>query len=1190
MEEEEGGDEGGTQEYGLKLQAIPTGPNVIIGGDVNCHGTWDTLQPNDGRGAELEEWAAANDLELLNTQGVHTRTNPATGGRSAPDVTLAGRALRHGAKWTTQEYRGSDHLPIAFAVQSEHHPTRTRRGRPRYNYRKADWARFREELDAIIDTWTDTAITVDARSTRLNTAILKAAGRAIPYGARKGPNKAFWNDTCEKARNDCRTARREAERTKTEQAIHSYNTQKRRTEKTIQEEYRKFLEEKIGNMNKETDLYRTLDAIQGRRPNAKPAATIERPSTNDQRHQPSHPARNDKEKANLFCQIYASVSRIQKDKAGDKEIKLEARRATQGKCNACSGDEDNPCCPFTRQELKAAMRKLRKGKSPGEDGVTNDMLRQLTTRAEDELLALVNETWRTAALPSNWRTATIIPIHKKGKPQERPENYRPVALTSCVAKLSERLVMGRLQHFLEKNNLIAPEQAGFRRGRGTEEQLARMTQDIFDALEASPPERAIVAFLDKSRAYDRVWKHGLFAKMDRMGIPRCWTRWVAGLLTDRRARVRWNDTLSRQRIFRDGLPQGSVLAPTLWLIYINDLVLDIPVTVNTSMYADDVALMSRGRSLGKCAEKLQPALNRVEEWCTKWKVTLSPGKCTYTIFSVDPAENCGKKRAQLRILGDDMPYEEHPTFLGLNFDGGLTFREQAKKIKKRMAERRHALAKLAGHSKGARAKTIKMAYLTTVRSQFDYGCGVWMPMCAPSVKDTLEAEQNACARLWTGCTRPTNTKTLQAVSGVPSLTHRAEERAGALMERILRLPEDTPARRTAVKNTKPRLKSRAAEAYRRKCNDARAAGEEPPEAENTDQLLTHRPCWRRTANRVTQEAGLETAVREATPLTCQTRPWRLAGRDRVTLAPTLGTLSRRTPDRTRTEEAMRELDRLTPTDWKVYTDGSAKEAIYNGGAGALIIAPDGTTTELKATAGRLCSSYRAELTALETALEYLNRTIEDPTTIRIHTDSKSAIQRLDAGPLEQKCQRAEKVWKLLTDLSDRAHIYIQWVPGHTGVPGNEEADRIAGEACDGDQTATPIDLDTATAAIKRRTRKKTRDRAHNNTHVAETKADRLSTQGCRTRWEEVVVNQLRANCSPLTREALFRVGSTKDPNCRDCGILEDVRHLLTSCGAWERPRAEIFGPSPTLEEALNDSGKVVKFLRRVGRVSPPVDS
>ena len=120
-----------------------------------------------------------------------------------------------------------------------------------------------------------------------------------------------------------------------------------------------------------------------------------------------------------------------------------------------------------------------------------------------------------------------------------------IALTSCIAKLMEKMVSSRLYHILESTDKFAPCQAGFRKGRSAEEQLARVTQEIFDALESSPPRRSVLALLDFSTAYDTVWKCGLYSKLDDLGVPKCMIRWIRGFLTDRRARVRWGSTKSR---------------------------------------------------------------------------------------------------------------------------------------------------------------------------------------------------------------------------------------------------------------------------------------------------------------------------------------------------------------------------------------------------------------------------------------------------------------------------------------------------------------------------------------------------------------------------------------------------------------------------------------------------------------------
>ena len=132
------------------------------------------------------------------------------------------------------------------------------------------------------------------------------------------------------------------------------------------------------------------------------------------------------------------------------------------------------------------------------------MLKELSPAGQNTLLRVLNKSLLSGHVPTAWRRAHIIPIPKSGKPPDRPSSYRPISLTSCVCKLAERLLQGRLAYLMEKRGILAPEQAGFRQGRSTEEQLVRLAQDIIDAMEAKPTQRTVLAAIDMTAAYDRV--------------------------------------------------------------------------------------------------------------------------------------------------------------------------------------------------------------------------------------------------------------------------------------------------------------------------------------------------------------------------------------------------------------------------------------------------------------------------------------------------------------------------------------------------------------------------------------------------------------------------------------------------------------------------------------------------------------
>merc|ERR1711867_336711 len=139
--------------------------------------------------------------------------------------------------------------------------------------------------------------------------------------------------------------------------------------------------------------------------------------------------------------------------------------------------------PITMTELEKAIKKLKK-KSPGPDGITNEMIIHLSDTALQKLLDIFNLSWKNGDVPQIWKDATMIPILKKGKNKSKALSYRPISLTSCICKTMERIVNQRLQWHLKSQRTIAPEQLGFRQCKSTEDQTTHLSQVIEDAFQA----------------------------------------------------------------------------------------------------------------------------------------------------------------------------------------------------------------------------------------------------------------------------------------------------------------------------------------------------------------------------------------------------------------------------------------------------------------------------------------------------------------------------------------------------------------------------------------------------------------------------------------------------------------------------------------------------------------------------------
>ena len=267
---------------------------------------------------------------------------------------------------------------------------------------------------------------------------------------------------------------------------------------------------------------------------------------------------------------------------------------------------------FTPAEFLAAASNLSSSTATGPDKVAYPLLKHIPRSGMDFLLHIYNLSWSSHSFPSIWKTSSIIPIHKMGKPLDSPASFRPISLTSCVSKLFERIILSRFLFFLESNSILSPRQAGFRPGRSTLDQILYLSQSISDGFNKSRPGSwTILSTIDFSKAFDSVWHPTLFHKLISAGLPPWFARWTQSFLSDRRACVVFQNHKSRSFRVRRGVPQRSVLGPVLFSLFINDLLASLPSSVSCSLYADDLAIWSSSPSFPTAVEATQEALFRL---------------------------------------------------------------------------------------------------------------------------------------------------------------------------------------------------------------------------------------------------------------------------------------------------------------------------------------------------------------------------------------------------------------------------------------------------------------------------------------------------------------------------------------------------------------------------------------------------
>ena len=367
-----------------------------------------------------------------------------------------------------------------------------------------------------------------------------------------------------------------------------------------------------------------------------------------------------------------------------------------------------------KKEVEKKLKALLPGKARGPDQIPPRVLKELSKELAEPLTILFNKSLKNGVVPNEWKFAEVTAIFKKGNRTD-PGNYRPVSLTSVCCKIMEQFIRDSIVDHMTENNLYSECQHGFRKKRSCVTQLIEVHETLTEMIDDG--KSMDIIYLDFKKAFDSIPHERLLLKMKAYGITGKTLQWVRSFLSNRQQRVRVGNDYSSKSKVTSGIPQGSILGPVLFTIFINDL--PEAIEVNCKVFADDTKIYDSSKNHAK----IQNDLYKMQKWTETWNLYFNVAKCKVMYM--------GKKNPRIeyymQIEKEKQkldPCEEEKD-LGITFDPKLNFDSHISNITKKANQ---MLGIIKRTFTFIDKHTFLKLYKALVRSHLEYGNVIWSPI------------------------------------------------------------------------------------------------------------------------------------------------------------------------------------------------------------------------------------------------------------------------------------------------------------------------------------------------------------------------------------------------------------------------------------------------------------------------------
>jgi ribonuclease HI len=559
---------------------------------------------------------------------------------------------------------------------------------------------------------------------------------------------------------------------------------------------------------------------------------------------------------------------------------------------------------------------------------------------------------------------------------------------------------------VESKGIIGPEQAGFRKNRCTSDHLIKIDHDIKKGFK---DKQAIVAdFLDINKAYDSVWTRGLLYKLSKIGIHGNCLGWLSNFLCDRSIAIRLGGHTSNPRKIFNGVPQVAVISPLLFNVMLYDFPAPPPV-VTRLLFADDVTLYAKADRPIDSEPILQPYINKVSKWGRKWKFRFSASKSAVVSFTrqYKPGDD-----PLLFLDGHRIPNSSKIKFLGLILDSKLLWKSHTQMVADKCIRLKNAFSIITKATYAPSFKSLCTLFKCLVRSRIDYGLPIYGSACISTLLK-IDVAARSILRLILGSKPSTPKEILYAETGTEPLADRGAWLSARYHINLSHHPENLTYQ--TAKNlfySSEQWPPRCCPSLKLSCEKIRHANMDlfKLPAGTTDQLNKQTPPW----------SPPQTTVK-----------WFPMRKNEASV----------------NQDAVHTLfdklkSNITAPDITVYTDGSLSES-SNTTSCAFFIPETNSSGSWCLSSGS--SVFSAELHGIKQALATMYTYDPPPPAIHIFSDSSASIKAIiSSQPPKNRC--VGEIRNLLGCLKSSGTIAtLYWIPSHTGIAGNKEADRLASE-------------------------------------------------------------------------------------------------------------------------------------------------